>query len=256
MKKYIHIFGAAILVLLFWEALIQAGGYNEALFPSPGKVLTGFIELINDGVLLADIRSSLLRFAAGYLSSVLIAIFLGLILGWYRGIWAYLNPIAQVLRPISPMAWLPFIVLLFGIGEMPALVIIFIAAFFPVLLATVSAVANIDPVYLKVAQNFGIRQPAVLTKIVLPAVFPSIATGLHLALGTAWVFLVAGEMVGAQSGLGFLIIDARNNLRADLLMAAIVVIGILGLVLDSLVHLLETWIYRRWGLQPERSHAA
>ena len=129
-----------------------------------------------------------------------------------------------------------------------------IANRFLVLLATVAAVSNIEPVYLKVAQNFGIRQPAVLTKIVLPAVFPSIATGLHLALGTAWVFLVAGEMVGAQSGLGFLIIDARNNLRADLLMAAIVTIGVLGLLLDSLVHLVERWIYRRWGIQ-ERSTA-
>ena len=256
MKKYIHIFGAAAIVLAVWQLLIFTGGYNEALFPPPARVFAGFAELLGDGILLADIRSSLLRFAAGYLSSVLLAIVLGLLLGWYRSIWAFLNPIAQVLRPISPMAWLPFIVLIFGIGEMPALVIIFIAAFFPVLLATVSAVANVDPIYLKVAQNFGIRQPAILTKIILPAVFPSIATGLHLALGTAWVFLVAGEMVGAQSGLGFLIIDARNNLRADLLMAAIVVIGLLGLVLDTLVHLLERWIYQRWGIAPERSAAS
>ena len=172
---------------------------------------------------------------------------LGLVLGWYRGVWAYLNPIAQVLRPISPMAWLPFIVLIFGIGEMPALVIIFIAAFFPVLLATVAAVHDIAPVYLKVAQNFGIRQPALLAKIVFPAVFPRIATGLHLALGTAWVFLVAGEMVGAQSGLGFLIIDARNNLRADLLMAAIITIGALGLLLDGGVTLVERAVSRRFG---------
>ena len=198
-------------------------------------------------MLLKDIGASLYRFAAGYLSSVLLAMLLGLVLGWYRGIWAYLNPIAQVLRPISPMAWLPFIVLIFGIGEMPALVIIFIAAFFPVLLATVAAVHDIAPVYLKVAQNFGIRQPALLAKIVFPAVFPRIATGLHLALGTAWVFLVAGEMVGAQSGLGFLIIDARNNLRADLLMAAIITIGVLGLLLDSGVTLVERAVSRRFG---------
>ena len=142
---------------------------------------------------------------------------------------------------------LPFIVLSFGIGEMTALVFIFIAAFFPVLLATVAAVHDIAPVYLKVAQNFGIRQPALLAKIVFPAVFPRIATGLHLALGTAWVFLVAGEMVGAQSGLGFLIIDARNNLRADLLMAAIITIGVLGLLLDGGVTLVERAINRRFG---------
>ena len=249
MKKSFHILGAVAIVLIFWQALVSLGGWNEALLPPPARVAAGFAELFLDGVLLADIQSSLLRFAFGYLSSVLIAIFLGLILGWYSKLWAFLNPIAQVLRPISPMAWLPFIVLFFGIGEMPAIVIIFIAAFFPVLLATIAAVQGIDPTYLKVAQNFGIRQPAILHKIVLPAVFPSIATGLHLALGTAWVFLVAGEMVGAQSGLGFLIIDARNNLRADLLMAAIVTIGLLGLVLDSLVHLVERWIYKRWGIQ-------
>lgn len=105
-----------------------------------------------------------------------------------------------------------------------------------------------EPVYLKVAKNFGIGQPQILGKIVFPAVFPRIATGLHLALGTAWVFLVGGEMAGAQSGLGFLIIDARNNLRADWLMAAILTIGVLGLVLDGIVSYLEGQIYRRWGL--------
>ena len=218
-----HLLGALLLVLLAWQALLSLGGYSEALFPSPLATLQGLYELLTDGVLVKDIGASLYRFAVGYLSSVLLAMLLGLVLGWYRGIWAYLNPIAQVLRPISPMAWLPFIVLIFGIGEMPALVIIFIAAFFPVLLATVAAVHDIAPVY------------------------PRIATGLHLALGTAWVFLVAGEMVGAQSGLGFLIIDARNNLRADLLMAAIITIGVLGLLLDSGVTLVERAVSRRFG---------
>ena len=107
-----------------------------------------------------------------------------------------------------------------------------IAAFFPVLLSTVSAIQNIDPVYIKVARNFGIKQPELLFKIVLPAVFPGIASGLHIALGTAWIFLVTGEMVGSQTGLGFLIIDMRNNLRNDLLMVAILTIGFVGLLLD------------------------
>ena len=244
MKNLIHISGAFIIVLVIWQLIVLIGGWNEALFPTPLHTMSGFGELLRDGVLSADITASLGRFLIGYLASVFLAMALGLILGWYKGIWAFLNPIAQVLRPISPMAWLPFIVLFFGIGE--------IAAFFPVLLATVSAVGDIDPVYLKVARNFGIRQPHILTKIVFPAIFPRIATGLHLALGTAWVFLVAGEMVGAQSGLGFLIIDARNNLRADLLMAAILTIGILGLLLDNMVRLIEQRIYRLWGMHKRR----
>ena len=141
---------------------------------------------------------------------------------------------------------MPFIVLFFGIGQAPAIVIIFIAAFFPVLLSTVSAIQNIDPVYIKVARNFGIKQPELLFKIVLPAVFPGIASGLHIALGTAWIFLVTGEMVGSQTGLGFLIIDMRNNLRNDLLMVAILTIPIcvaINVVGDQIVQLLKLPIF-------------
>ena len=248
MHKVKYIGGSLIILLAFWQIVTWLGGWNKALFPSPLGTVRGLGELMASGVLAADIRASLSRFALGYISAVVLAMALGLVLGWYKKIWNYLNPVAQVLRPVSPVAWLPFIVLFFGIGEMPALVIIFIAAFFPVLLATVAAVQGMEPVYLKVAKNFGIGQPQILGKIVFPAVFPRIATGLHLALGTAWVFLVAGEMAGAQSGLGFLIIDARNNLRADWLMAAILTIGVLGLVLDGIVSYLEGQIYRRWGL--------
>ena len=253
MKNVRHLIGAAAVTLLSWQAICAFSGWHEALFPSPLAAFLGFVELIKDGVLFEDVAASLVRFAVGYLASVLLALAAGLILGWYSKVWAYLNPIAQVLRPVSPVAWLPFIVLFFGIGEAPAIVIIFLAAFFPVLLATVAAVQKLDPVYLKVAQNFGIKEPAVFTKIILPAIFPQIATGLHLALGTAWVFLVAGEMVGAQSGLGFLIIDARNNLRADLLMAAILTIGLLGLLLDSAMSLAERQLYRAWGIRGGKS---
>lgn len=248
MKKYTYVPGAILIVWLVWELIALLGGWNEALFPTPRRVLLGFGELIRSGVLVKDILDSLFRFVLGYGVAVVSAVLIGLVLGWYRGIWNYINPIVQLVRPISPTAWLPFIVLFFGIGEMPALVVIFIAAFFPVLLSTVAAVQGIEPVYLKVASNFGIQQPSLLFKIILPAVFPRIATGLHLAMGTAWVFLVVGEMVGAQTGLGFLIIDMRNNLRADLLMATIITIGGVGLILDWLITVGERWINKRWGI--------
>ena len=142
---------------------------------------------------------------------------------------------------------MPFIVLLFGIGDLPAIVIIFIAAFFPVLLSTVSAVGKIDSIYFRVSENFGIKQPQITWKIILPAIFPAVANAIHVSLGSAWIFLVAGEMVGAQSGLGYQIIDARNNLRADILLATILVIGIIGLLLDFLIGLLEKRVLRAWG---------
>lgn len=247
-RKIVNTLIGLLLLIIFWEGFVLFGKYDQSLLPSPLKVLEGMKELFLDGTLFTHIKVSLLRFSAGYMSAVAAGIILGLIFGWFNKLWGVFDPIVQILRPISPIAWFPFIVLLFGIGDLPAIVIIFIAAFYPILLSTVSSVSKIDQTYLKVAKNFGIKQPLMLTKIVLPAVFPYIANGLHIALGSAWVFLVAGEMVGAQSGLGFLIIDARNNLRSDLLLAGIIFIGVSGLLLDKVIKILEKWIGRNWGI--------
>ena len=250
MKKLLSlknvIISVAILILI-WQLLFSVSSYDKALFPSPKMAFDALVELIENGKLFENIRTSMYRFVTGYFSSVIVAVVLGLILGRVPKLFQYINPAVQLLRPISPTAWMPFIVLLFGIGDVPAIVIIFIAAFFPVLLSTVSAVGNIDPVYLKVSKNFGIRQPALTWKVIFPAAFPQIANGIHLALGTAWIFLVAGEMVGAQSGLGYQIIDARNNIRADILLATILVIGIIGILLDGLLKLVEKVILKSWG---------
>lgn len=238
-------------LLALWQGAASFGPWPAALLPPPAKVAAGMAELVADGTLAAHFRTSLLRFAAGYGLAVAAGILLGLVLGWNRRVWAFFDPVVQMLRPVSPIAWFPFIVLWFGIGDRPAIVIIFIAAFYPVLLSTVSGVRKVDPLILKVAANFGIRQPRLLFKVILPAAFPFIANGLHLALGSAWVFLVAGEMVGAQSGLGFLIIDARNNLRTDLVLAGILFIGASGLVLDRVIHAFEAFIGKRWGSVPQ-----
>ncbi|MBR1737358.1 MAG: ABC transporter permease [Firmicutes bacterium] len=250
MKKVLslkNIIISFVIFILLWQVLYMTSNFGDALFPSPLKAWKAFVEMVKDGSIFVNIGTSMYRFAAGYISSVIVAVLLGLVLGWFKGIFKYINPVVQLLRPISPMAWMPFIVLWFGIGDVPAIVIIFIAAFFPVLLSTVAAVGNIDPIYLKVSKNFGIGKPEIFWKIVFPAAFPQIANSIHLALGTAWVFLVAGEMVGSQSGLGYLIIDARNNLRADVLMATIIVIGIIGLILDSLLKLIERSVMQLWG---------
>ncbi|WP_186428613.1 ABC transporter permease [Clostridium sp. BSD9I1] len=250
-RKLINIVIGLGLLLIGWEAVVLTGKYEPSLLPSPLMVLKGIKELIENGTFFTHIKLSLFRFFIGYSAAVILAIILGIILGWFQKIWDVIDPIVQVLRPISPVAWFPFIVLWLGIGDIPAIAIIFIAAFFPVLLSTVSAVKKTDKTYLKVARNFGIKQPFVLTKIILPAAFPNIVTGLHLALGSAWIFLVSGEMVGAQSGLGYLIMDARNSLRTDLLLLAIIMIGVLGLLLDKLITLFEKWVGKTWGISSE-----
>jgi len=248
MKAIKHSIVAFLLLILFWQLVIYLGRYQSSLFPSPRSVGKALVEMFTLNHIIIDILASMYRFTIGYLSAVTLAILLGLIFGWFPRLFHYVNPICQLIRPISPIAWLPFIVLWFGIGDIPAIVIIFIAAFFPVLLTTVSAVKNIDDIYLKVAKNFGINKHNVLIKIVFPASFPQIANSLHLALGSAWVFLVAGEMSGAQTGLGYLIIDARNNLRTDYLLGTILVIGIIGLLLDGLIRLFEKWVMNKWGI--------
>ncbi|MCM3569400.1 ABC transporter permease [Neobacillus mesonae] len=246
-KTIVNIVISIIIVIAVWQLLIVIGGFDAALFPAPLQVWHGIIELIKDGTLFEHFKVSILRFLAGYLSAVICAVLLGLIFGRIPALWGVIDPIVQVLRPVSPIAWSPFIVLWFGIGNMPAIVIIFIAAFFPVLVPTVAAVRKVDSTYLKVAQNFEMKGFQLLRKIIFPAAFPYIASGLHIAVGTAWIFLVAGEMVGTQSGLGYLIVDSRNSLRLDLVMAGIIFIGVAGLLLDKAVGLFEKWINRIWG---------
>ncbi|EET59245.1 ABC transporter, permease protein [Marvinbryantia formatexigens DSM 14469] len=244
-------------LLLIWQLAVTFGNFNPVLFPGPRKVLEAFVELCTTGLagsssqitLIGHLRASMIRFLAGYLASVGLGVLSGLLLGWFPAVFAYVNPVIQLLRPIAPVAWLPFIVLWVGIGDVPAIAIIFIAGFFPVLLSTAAAVKNVDRVYLKVAENFRLSQPETLLKIVFPAVFPQIASSLHMALGTCWIFLVSGEMVGSQTGLGFLVMDAKNCIRADALLAVMLTIGLVGLALDFLIGLFEKKVAQIWGFR-------
>lgn len=247
MRHFKHSIITFVAVIAIWQLVIFATHINSALFPAPLDVVKAFQELIWEGLrgstsnlpLISHISISLLRFFAGYLAATFFGIALGLILGSFPNAFSYVNPLLQLLRPVAPVAWMPFIVLWFGIGNIPAIVIIFIAGFFPILLSTVSAIQNLDPIYSKVSQNFGIRKGTFMVKIALPAAFSQIITSLRLALGTSWIFLVSGEMVGSQSGLGFLVMDCKNCLRPDALLAVILVIGVIGLLLDTLIRLIE-----------------
>lgn len=254
-KKIIHIVVSFAGVVGLWQCLGMMSGINEALFPLPFRVMQAWVQLMMEGVpgstsmvtLPEHIGISLTRFLIGYISAGFIAIFLGLILGSYPKVFAYINPVVQLIRPIAPVAFMPFIVLWFGIGDIPAIAIIFIAGFFPILLSTVSAVGHVNPIYHKVAENFGVGRIKTIFCIVFPAIFTQIINSLRLALGTSWIFLVSGEMVGAQSGLGFLVMDTKNCMRFDSLIATIITIGTIGFLLDSIVRMLEKWIGEKFG---------
>ena len=247
MKQIKHGIITFFIIGIFWQLMITVFQINSALFPSPTGVEKAFIELVTSGLkgstsglpLISHVSISLIRFFIGYFVAAVAGISIGLLLGSFPMLFSFINPLLQLLRPVAPVAWMPFIVLWFGIGNIPAIVIIFIAGFFPVVLSTASAIQNLDPIYHKVAQNFGLKKGIYVLKIALPAAMSQIITSLRLALGTSWIFLVSGEMVGAQSGLGFLVMDSKNCLRPDALLAVIFVIGVIGLLLDTLIRLIE-----------------
>lgn len=255
MKRFFKALCSLAALVLFWQVTSQWTGTNRALFPAPLDVALALRELWVTGELWGSIGASLLRFGAGYLLAAVLGIGLGLIFGWFRSLWEYMNPVVQLIRPVSPLAWMPFIVLWLGIGDIPAVAVIFIAAFFPVLLTTIKAVHEVDPLYINVGKNFGFGPLDLLRKIVVPAIIPRLVTGLHLAMGSAWIFLVVGEMVGAQSGLGFLIIDARNTMRAGMLAAVILIIGVLGLCFDWILSRLERWTLHAYAPHRKRKDA-
>ena len=246
-KSFVRPILSFALVLAIWQLLCSRGVYSPYELPSPAMVLKATGEILKEGLLWKHLCISLFRFVSAYFLAASSGIFLGLALGWSKVLLTYCDPLIQVLRPISPVAWFPLAILWFGVGNAPAIFIIFLAAFFPVLLTAATAVRQINPLFLKVAINFGAQQGQLLWKVVLPASFPQIVVGLRLALGAAWIHLVAGEMLGAQSGLGFFIVDARNFLRTDLIINGMIIIGLLGLTLDKLVAWLEKKVTARWG---------
>jgi NitT/TauT family transport system permease protein len=221
-----------------WWALVAASG--SAIFPTPGQVVTGTVELIRDGTLWEHIGASLFRVGAGFGLAVALAVPLGLWMGWVRGAFTTLNPIFQILRPISPIAWIPIAILWFGVGNASPIYLIFISSLFPMVVQTTTGVHTIERRYLWAAANFGVSRYTLFRRVVIPAVLPQIIVGMRIGLGVAWLVVVAAEMIALRSGLGYLIIDSRNaGNRYDLVIAGMIIIGLIGLMLDGAMRLLE-----------------
>lgn len=235
------------LLITIWQSVILIGQFDEKLFPSPMLVFHVLFTMMKSGEILIHAKDSLMRFTIGYSLAVVPAISCGIFFGLTERLWNIIDPIVQFLRPVSPVAWTPFVVLWFGIGNIPAIFIIFVASFFPILLMTVNGVRKIDQNYLKIAANLQFSKSQVIRKVVLPAALPSIVNGLRMALSAAWIFLVVGEMVGAQSGLGFLILDARSTLDLDVVFAGIIMIGVCGFIIDRMIKAIEFLIRRYSG---------
>jgi NitT/TauT family transport system permease protein len=234
----------AAIVALWWLVVVQSG---SVIFPTPLQVAAGTIELARDGTLWEHIAASLLRVATGFLLALLFALPLGLWMGRVDAAYRTLNPVFQIMRPISPIAWIPIAILWFGVGDLAPVFLIFLASVFPMIVQTAAGVHAIEGRYLRAAENFGVSRARLFRQVIVPAVLPEVLTGMRIGLGVAWLVVVAAEMIVRRSGLGYLIMDARNaGNRYDLVVAAMIIIGLIGLGLDALMRRLEGLKGVRW----------
>lgn len=237
------------IILLLWEMIVRYGTLSAHVLPGPVMVLNSLVELIIDGSLFRHTVASLFRVTAGFYMAIIFGIPLGILLGRIQFAALFFKPIISFLSPISPLAWIPLAMLWFGIGDKPAVFLIFLASFFPITMATTMAVRSINPTYFHVATNFNFSRYEVITKIVVPAITPSIITALRLTVNIAWLVVVAAEMIAVQSGLGYLILDSRNGLRMDYVMDGMIVIGIIGLLLNFIMRRLARIDSALWARQ-------
>lgn len=237
-------FIAALLVI--WQ--IAAGTTGIHLLPGPLAVMGGIVELMQQGLLVKYVVASLFRVSWGFALAAVLGIPIGMAIGWYRRAEMAFNPLLQILRPISPLAWIPIAILWFGVGDLASIFLIFLGCFFPLVLTAMNAVQSVPSVYVNAGRNFGLRPTALFARVLFPAILPQIVVGLRITLGVAWLVVVAAEMIAVNSGLGFLIVDARNaGNRYDLVLAGMAVIGLIGLLLDSGMRSVEMLKPLRWS---------
>lgn len=234
------------ILLVFWQVSIAL--HPGQLLPGPIAVLGGLRDLLQHGLLFKYVIASLFRVTWGFGLALAFAVPLGMWIGWHTRVEMAVNPLLQFLRPISPLAWIPLAILWFGVGDLSAIFLIFLGSFFPLLLTSIHAVRSVPVIYTNAARNFGLRPVQLFTKVLFPASLPEIFTGVRITLGVAWLVVVAAEMIAVNSGLGFLIVDARNaGNRYDLVVAGMVLIGTIGLLLDSGLRLVQRTASVRWS---------
>jgi NitT/TauT family transport system permease protein/taurine transport system permease protein len=228
-----------IVLLLAWQfaskVWIPSIDPNMAvLMPAPSTIAVTAAGMIVSGELLYHLLASLKREAVAFLFATS-AIPLGIAMGWWRLVYNQVNPIMEILRPIPPFAWIPLSILWFGIGDEQNQFIIFLGIFFPILVNTIVGVKNIDPILIRAARSLGASERKLLARIVFIGALPQIITGVRIGLGVGWMALVAAELVGASSGLGFVINDARSMLRTDTIIVGMLAIGVIGLLIDTAI---------------------
>ncbi|GAB4057635.1 ABC transporter permease [Uliginosibacterium sediminicola] len=235
-----------VVLILAWECLSRSGWLPASLLPAPSTVCVSWADWIfstdqstqaNSGRWIFDALSSSLRVFAGYAIAAFSGIALGVAIGWWRWVERTIEPTLQMLRPVPPVSWIPLAIIWFGIANKPAIFLVFLGAFFPVLMNAIHGVKTVDRNLIRAASMMGASESQILRFVVLPAALPSIFAGLRIAIGSAWMLTVTAEMVAVKSGLGYVLWDSYYFMRFDLVIAAMTSIGLLGFLTDWAIKL-------------------
>jgi NitT/TauT family transport system permease protein len=244
-----------LVFLVFWEVVVRSGGVVAGVIPAPSKVIASWyvwifgassprlLELYN-GTWLHNTTDSLVRVTEGFFVAAIVGIPLGLILGWSRTLARYVDPTIQLIRPIPITAWVPFSIAIFGIYEQSAIFLISLGAFFPILLNTIGGVRETQLNHLRAARMLGATRLEILLRVVLPSALPAIFTGLRIAIGIAWMVVIVAEMVAVKSGLGYVLWDAYYIGRLEIVVAAMISVGVMGFLSDRLLLVLSHRVLR------------
>lgn len=250
-----------VAVLVVWELVVRLGAVNPQILPAPSAVLIkwyqyllpyepyeqfqgSYLRWFFSGELIRDLLASLYRVVVGFLIGAVLALPLGLLMGASPRIYDYLNPVVQVLRPIPPIAFIPLAILWFGLGDPPAVFLISLGAFFPVLMNTIVGVRAVDNIYIRAAQNLGANSRVMFIKVILPAAMPYILSGVRIGIGTGFICMIVAEMIAVNNGLGYRILEAREYFWSDKIIAGMFTIGLLGLAIDTGVSRLNDYLLR------------
>ena len=233
-----------IVIIIFWYLITDGLQIvNPYILPSPIEVCNSAWNLILSGKLLKNTIDSLFKVFGGLILAAVVAIPLGVLLGWYKTLEDLCSFVISILRPIPPIAWIPFSILWFGIGTVPAIFIIFMGCVFPILVYTLDGVKRTDKVLIESAQTLGASDRKVLTRVVLPSVFPNIVSGLKVGVGIALMCTISAEMIGSSSGLGYMILQATSRFDPGTTVVGMIVIGLIGLILDYIFGLAQKRIF-------------
>ena len=223
-----------LLILLAWYGIRASGLVNPALVPAPHAVFAKFLEL-SKGRLWLDVLMSTQRVFIGVTLGVAFAVPVGFCLGWYKGLRGFMDPVINFFRALPPIALIPLVIVYFGIGEAAKTVILFYASFFAGVIVMYEGIAQISPIFIKVARTLGATDFEIFRKVIVPLTIPHILTAIRVALGVAWATLVASELIAAQRGLGALIQNAASFFQLDIIYVGIICIGLIALIMDMIL---------------------